>query len=106
MCIFVYACPPKEIYGRTYISLISGYTVNGNRLLEFRVSAESGQVGQEFRVRAATLWLKADIRHPRPTKCKSTDIYVFKFVKPLRGSIKLNSEVSQFLSYFYVTHFN
>lgn len=74
--------------------------MNENRLLEFRVSPESGQVGQEFRVRAATLWLKADIRHPKTTKCRSTDIFVFKFVKPLRNSVRLNSEVSLLYPFF------
>lgn len=67
--------------------------MNGNGLLEFRVSPESGQAGQEFSVRAATLWLKADVWRPRSPKCKSTEIYVFKFISSIRGPVMLNSQV-------------
>lgn len=74
--------------------LVSGYSVNGNGLLEFRVSPETGQAGQEFTVRAATLWLKADVRRPRTSRCKSTEIYVFKFISSISRSVKLSSQVS------------
>lgn len=77
-----------------FLFLVSGYSVNGNGLLEFRVSPETGQAGQEFTVRAATLWLKADVRRPRTSRCKSTEIYVFKFISSINHSIKLSSQVS------------
>ncbi|CAG9814787.1 unnamed protein product [Phaedon cochleariae] len=53
-----------------------------NRLLEFRaggvVQRGSGQVGQEFGVRSAFLWLKADLlpahlRRVGRNRCRSTD---------------------------------
>lgn len=58
------------------------------------MSAESSGAagGQEFRVRSATLWLKADIRHARSAKCKSTELYVFKFLAALPRSVKINSK--------------
>ncbi|KAJ8932966.1 hypothetical protein NQ318_004477 [Aromia moschata] len=72
--------------------LISGSRVNQNRLLEFRATVESGQVGQEFKVRAATLWLKADLVQQGSNKCRSTDIYVFKIISNrLPESVTLSS---------------
>jgi hypothetical protein len=68
--------------------------VNHNRLLEFRVSPESGQAGQEFRVRTATLWLKADIRRRRPSQCRSTEIFVFKVISRLPESVTFDSQAS------------
>lgn len=74
---------------------VTGSRVNQNRLLEFRATVESGQVGQEFRVRAATLWLKADILQRGPNKCRSTDIFVFKIISNrLPESVTLSSRVS------------
>ncbi|KAH1000091.1 hypothetical protein HUJ04_000021 [Dendroctonus ponderosae] len=52
--------------------------VNQNRLLQFQVSPEAGsQMGQEFRVREASLWLKADLLKAPTSKCRSTDIFQF-----------------------------
>ncbi|KAJ3618255.1 hypothetical protein MTP99_006275 [Tenebrio molitor] len=70
----------------------TGSAVNHNRLLEFRVSPESGQAGQEFRVRTATLWLKADIRRRRPSQCRSTEIFVFKVISRLPESVTFDSQ--------------
>ncbi|KAJ8984021.1 hypothetical protein NQ317_012245, partial [Molorchus minor] len=66
--------------------------VNQNRLLEFRATVESGQIGQEFRVRAATLWLKADLLQSNTGRCRRTDIYVFKIISNrLPESVTLSS---------------
>lgn len=74
---------------------VAGYSVNGNGLLEFRVSPESGQAGQEYTVRGATLWLKADVKRQRSSKCKSTEIFVFKFISSINRSVKLSSQVNR-----------
>lgn len=81
--------------------LVPGYSVNNNGLLEFRVSPETGQAGQEFTVRAATLWLKADVRRPRTLRCNSTEIYVFKFISSISGSVKLSSQVCRMRRRFF-----
>uniref|UniRef100_A0A6P7G4I2 Inhibin beta chain n=1 Tax=Diabrotica virgifera virgifera TaxID=50390 RepID=A0A6P7G4I2_DIAVI len=76
--------------------------VNQNRLLEFRATIqESNQVGQEFQVRTATLWLKADFQTPPPqryhgaastVKCRTTDVFVFKVISTtLPESVTLSS---------------
>ncbi|XP_060533048.1 inhibin beta chain [Cylas formicarius] len=85
-----------DFYGRTseVISFAEeGSRVNQNRLLEFKVSPEtSGQMGQEFRVREAVLWLKADMLGRSFGKCRSTDIFVFKIISNrLPESVTLSS---------------
>ncbi|KAG5879583.1 hypothetical protein JTB14_026871 [Gonioctena quinquepunctata] len=73
--------------------------VNHNRLLEFRATVqESNQIGQEFRVRSATLWLKADFQPHKhgSTKCRSTDIFVFKIIsKTLPERVTLTSRFNE-----------
>ncbi|XP_057658554.1 inhibin beta chain [Diorhabda carinulata] len=89
-----------DFYGRTseIISFAEeGPKVNHNRLLEFRATIqESNQVGQEFQVRSATLWLKADVQHRYGTTstnmCRTTDLFVFKVIsRTLPESITLSS---------------
>lgn len=77
--------------------LFAGFRINGNRLLEFRVNAELGRNGQEFRVKSATFWLRADLRYSRNLKCKTTHVYVFKFLSPLGQDINLSSQVKIFI---------
>lgn len=84
-----------DYYGRTSEIIAfaeQGYKINGNKILEFRVNAELGKSGQEFRVKSATFWVRADLRYTRSLKCKSTQIYVFKFLSSLGRDIKLNSQ--------------
>ncbi|XP_050302122.1 inhibin beta chain [Anthonomus grandis grandis] len=86
-----------DFYGRTseIISFAEqGSWVNQNRLLEFQVSPEAGsQMGQDFKVREAILWLKADLIKMGSTKCRSTDIYVFKIISNrLPESVSLSSK--------------
>ncbi|KAI4454776.1 tgf-beta family [Holotrichia oblita] len=84
-----------DYYGKTseIISFAEqGFRINGNRLLEFRVNAELGRNGQEFRVKSATFWLRADLRYSRNLKCKTTHVYVFKFLSPLGQDINLSSQ--------------
>ncbi|CAG9861788.1 unnamed protein product [Phyllotreta striolata] len=90
-----------DFYGRTseIISFAEeGPRVNQNRLLEFRASIqESHQAGQEFHVRSATLWVKADVqsthrRRDDQPKCRTTDIFVFKVIsRALPESVTLSS---------------
>ncbi|XP_045466196.1 inhibin beta chain [Harmonia axyridis] len=83
-----------DFYGRTseIISFAEeGSIVNQNRLLEFRVSSEVGHAGQEFNVRSATLWVKADLVRTREHKCR-TQIFVFKIISQLPESITLSSQ--------------
>ncbi|XP_048518985.1 inhibin beta chain [Dendroctonus ponderosae] len=86
-----------DFYGRTseIISFAEqGSWVNQNRLLQFQVSPEAGsQMGQEFRVREASLWLKADLLKAPTSKCRSTDIFVFKIISNrLPESVTLSSK--------------
>ncbi|XP_030759633.1 inhibin beta chain-like [Sitophilus oryzae] len=86
-----------DFYGRTseIISFAEqGSWVNQNRLLEFQVSPDTdGHIGQEFRVREAILWLKADIVKKHATKCRTTDIFVFKIISNrLPESVTLSSK--------------
>lgn len=80
----------------TQVFFFAGSWVNQNRLLEFQVSPEAGsQMGQEFRVREASLWLKADVMKMSSSKCRSTDIFVFKIISnKLPESVTLSSKVS------------
>ncbi|KAL1501619.1 hypothetical protein ABEB36_006916 [Hypothenemus hampei] len=86
-----------DFYGRTseIISFAEeGSWVNQNRLLEFQVSSEAGsQMGREFRVREASLWLKADLIRSVSSKCQTTDIFVFQIISSrLPESVTLSSQ--------------
>ncbi|GJQ85915.1 hypothetical protein Trydic_g21768 [Trypoxylus dichotomus] len=84
-----------DYYGRTSEIIVfaeQGFRINGNKLLEFRINAELGKTGQEFRVKSATFWLKADLRYSKNLKCKTTQVYVFRFLSPLGRDINLSSQ--------------
>lgn len=51
--------------------MFSGQILNDNRLLEFRMTREPEQAaGQDFRIRAATLWLRVDMRHHQRSRSR------------------------------------
>ncbi|KAK5638902.1 hypothetical protein RI129_013197 [Pyrocoelia pectoralis] len=82
-----------DFYGRTseIISFGEGFTVNGNRFLDFRITAEPGQSMQELRVRAASLWLKADLRK-RPLSSCQQFLWAFRVKEMPTFSNKLQIE--------------
>uniref|UniRef100_A0AAR5PKV3 TGF-beta family profile domain-containing protein n=1 Tax=Dendroctonus ponderosae TaxID=77166 RepID=A0AAR5PKV3_DENPD len=70
-----------DFYGRT------------SEIISFAEQEAGSQMGQEFRVREASLWLKADLLKAPTSKCRSTDIFVFKIISNrLPESVTLSSK--------------
>lgn len=65
--------------------------MNGNRFLDFRITAEPGQPMQELRVKAAVLWLKADFRKRSLTACQQY-LWAFRVKETPNYSNKLRIE--------------
>lgn len=78
------------------LNFILGFTINGNRFLDFRITTEPGQLMQELRIRSATLWLKADLRKRPITTCQQY-LWAFRVRDTPSYSNKLRIEEVSFI---------
>lgn len=92
--------------------VVTGQFLNDNRLLEFRMSKEPEQAtGQELRVRAATLWLRVDLRASHRSRARMPGVcvptlWVFTVNPSLDDSVtRLDAQV-RFLNFYALSSLN